>query len=71
MNRDPWNRCYHCGKFIAYADFESGKVVWVDEWVTNLSIRMDPPERFPVHVGCKDELDRPKAHPEAAQADPG
>jgi hypothetical protein len=24
MNKDPWNRCDECGRFIAYQDFVDG-----------------------------------------------
>jgi len=23
-NKDPWNKCNRCGRFIAYKDFENG-----------------------------------------------
>ena len=26
MKRDAWNRCYVCGKFVAFADFSNGAI---------------------------------------------
>ncbi len=48
-------KCYECGRFIAFKDFEDDKVRYVDgfyngDW-------FDPPEREPVCPKCSKKVD--------------
>lgn len=39
MSKGPWNKCDECGKFIPFADFESGaarrEMVLPDSWCSS------------------------------------
>lgn len=43
-------QCYDCGKFIAFKDFDDGRVGWVKELF--LGDFLDPPELVPICPKC-------------------
>jgi hypothetical protein len=43
-------KCYYCGKFIAFKDFEGGNVQYVPEFYCGASLY--PPENVPICPNC-------------------
>ena len=45
--------CGDCGRFIAYRDFDEGRVKWEDDFY--MGDWLDPPDRHPVCPRCQEK----------------
>ncbi len=48
-------KCYECGRFIAFKDFDDDRVKWVESF--NLGDWYAPPEQEPICPKCLEKVD--------------